>query len=242
MPAKSSRSNRAAAAKPRPDVAATGSSGIRFLYTPKGVFLVAAAVMMLAIAFLYRELVFGGKVFFASDNQAAASFAAVGEKALAAGSYPVWNPYLFSGMPSFGSLSYTPWIYPVNFVVGFLRRALFFPEYTWLLFHTFLTGLGTYLLLADRGVTRAAAIVAGVLMMWMPNLVAVGANGHGSQACAVAYLPFALLFWDRIWRGKGLVANGAALALVLGFSMLRGHLQVSYYTYLLVGLHLLFFG
>jgi hypothetical protein len=242
MPAKNPRSNRAAAAKPRPEAAASGSSWLRFLHTPKGVFLVAAAVMMVAIAFLYRDLVFMGKVFFASDNQAAASFAAVGKKALAEGSYPVWNPYLFSGMPSFGSLSYTPYVYPVNFVVGFLRRVLFFPESTWLLFHTFLTGMGTFLLLADRGVNRAVAIVAGVLMMWMPNLVAVGANGHGSQACAVAYLPFALLFWDRIWRGKSLVANGAGLALVLGLSMLRGHLQVSYYTYLLVGLHMLFFG
>ncbi|HEX5133431.1 MAG TPA: hypothetical protein VFX92_13225 [Candidatus Krumholzibacteria bacterium] len=198
--------------------------------------------MMLAIAFLYRELIFGGKIFFASDNQAAASFAAVGKKSLAAGSYPVWNPYLFSGMPSFGSLAFTPYIYPVNFLVTVLRKVLFFPEYTWLFFHTFLTGVGTFLLVRDRGAHRVAAIVAGVFMMWMPNLVAIGANGHGSQACAVAYLPLALLFWDRIWRGRGTLVNGAALAIMLGLSMLRGHLQVSYYTYLLVGLHLAFFG
>jgi hypothetical protein len=198
--------------------------------------------MVAAIAFLYREIVFEGKIFFASDNQAAASFAAVGKKSLADGSYPVWNPYLFSGMPSFGSLAYTPYVYPMNFVVGFLRRVLFFPEYTWLLLHTFLTGLGTFLLVKDRGANRAAALAAGVLMMWMPNLVAVGANGHGSQACAVAYLPLALLFWDRLWRGRGLVVNGAGLALMLGLSMLRGHLQISYYTYLLIGLHLAFFG
>jgi hypothetical protein len=38
------------------------------------------------------------------------------------------------------------------------------------------------------------------------------------------------------------VVNASALTIVLGFSMLRGHLQVSYYTYALVGLYLLFFG
>ncbi len=239
MSAKSSRSSRAA--RPRPDAAPAGTRGFRF-DSPAGVAAVASLVMVVAIAFLYREIVFQGKVFFASDNQAAASFAAVGKKSLAAGDYPVWNPYLFSGMPSFGSLSYTPYIYPMSFVITFLRKVFFLPEYTWLLFHTFLTGVGTYLLLADRGMHRAAAVAAGVLMMWMPNLVAVGANGHGSQACAVAYLPFALLFWDRLWRGKGLVRNGCGLALVLGLSMLRGHLQVSYYTYLLAGMHLVFFG
>lgn len=225
-----------ASASPKP---APGAPGPRRRYA---FWFFVCAAMAIAVAVLYRELVFEGKVFFASDNQAAASFAAAGKKSLAAGSYPVWNPHVFSGMPSFGSLAYTPYIYPVNFLVGFLRRVLFFPEYTWLLFHTFLTGVGTFLLLRDRGVHDAVAMAAGVLMMWMPNLVAVGANGHGSQACAVAYLPLALLLWDRIWRGCGLVNNGAGLALVLGLSMLRGHLQISYYTYLLVGMHILFFG
>lgn len=204
--------------------------------------MIAALLMIAAIAFLYRELVFEGKVFFASDNQAAIAFAHVGKEALAKGHYPVWNPYLFSGMPSYGSLAYTPYVYPVNFLIAVLTRFLFFPEYTWLLFHTFLAGIGTFLLVRDRGAHPAAATAAGMFMMWMPNLVAVGANGHGSQACAVAYLPLALLFWDRIWRGKGAVANGAGLSLMLGFSMLRGHLQISYYTYALVALHFLFFS
>lgn len=198
--------------------------------------------MLLAVAILYRELVFGGKVFFAPDSLSAGSLVTAGKNLLAREGYPLWNPYLFAGMPSFGSLCFTPYVYPVNFVLGIFVRYLFFPEYSWLLFHTFLTGLGVFLLLRDRGVRLSAALPAGVLMMWMPNLVAVGANGHGSQACAVAYLPLALYFWDRLWRGKGLVANGAALALVLGLSMLRGHLQISYYTYGLVGLHAFFFG
>ena len=209
---------------------------------PGRIAVAALILLLLAIAVLYREIVFEGKVFFASDNQAATSFAAVGKRQLAEGSYPVWNPYLFSGMPSYGSLAYTPYVYPVNFVLSLLVRYLFFPQYTWLLFHTFLTGLGTFLLVRSRGAHAGAAAAAGVFMMWMPNLVAVGANGHGSQACAVAYLPFALFFWDRLWRGRGLLVNAAALAITLGLSMLRGHLQISYYTYALVGLHAVYFG
>lgn len=213
-----------------------------FFDSPAGALILACGVMLLAVAILYRELVFGGKVFFAPDSMSAGSLVAAGKNLMAREGYPLWNPYIFAGMPSFGSLVFTPYVYPVNFVLGIFVRYLFFPEYSWLLFHTFLTGLGVFLLLRDRGVRLAAALPAGVLMMWMPNLVAVGANGHGSQACAVAYLPLALYFWDRLWRGKGLVANGAALALILGLSMLRGHLQISYYTYGLVGLHAFFFG
>jgi hypothetical protein len=116
------------------------------------------------------------------------------------------------------------------------------PESSWLLAHTLLLGIGMFLLLRDRGVAFLIAVISACTMMWIPNHVAVGANGHGSQACAVAYIPFALLFWDRLWRGKGLVVNGSALAIVLGFQMLRAHLQISYYTYALIGLHLLFFA
>lgn len=207
-----------------------------------GVALLAFFAMLVAIAALYPEIVFEGKVFVSGDSQSAASFAAVGNESLARGEYPVWNPYIFCGMPSYGSMAYTPWVYPMNWVIKPFKRLFFLPEYTWLLFHSLATGFGVFLLLKDRGLRAAAAIAGGVLMIWMPNLVAIGANGHGSQACAVAYLPFALLFWDRIWRGKGVVANGAALAITLGFSMLRSHFQVSYYTYALVALHLLFFG
>jgi hypothetical protein len=45
-----------------------------------------------------------------------------------------------------------------------------------------------------------------------------------------------------MWRGRGTLVNGAGLALVLGLSMLRGHLQISYYTFALIALHLVFFG
>lgn len=205
--------------------------------------LVASLVMIVAICVLYPELAFQNKIFFSGDNQAAASCAAALKQPLdIKTAYPLWNPYLFSGMPSFGSLSYTAYVYPVNAIIGVLVKYLHFTGYLWLLFHTFMAGLGTYLVLRDRGVWFVPSVTAGVLMMWMPNLVAVGAYGHGSQACAVGYIPFALLFWDRLWRGKGTVANGCALVIVFGLTMLRGHLQIAYYTYMLVGLHILFFG
>jgi hypothetical protein len=205
--------------------------------------LVAVLVLVAAIVILYPGHVFQDKIFFSPDNQAAAGFAGAAKKAMQEeGIYPVWNPFLFGGMPSFGSLSFTPYVYPPSAVLKLLVKYLFFPQYIWLFFHTFLVGFGTYLLLRDRKVWFMAALSAGVLMMWMPNLVAAGANGHGSQACAVGYIPFALLFWDRLWRGRGTVLNGSALVIVLGFSMLRGHLQIAYYTYALIGLHFLFFS
>jgi hypothetical protein len=200
-------------------------------------------ILLAAICLLYPELVFQNQVFFARDTEAATSFAKAAHRVMIDENiYPFWNPYLFSGMPSYESLAYNPYVYPLSFVTGFLITTLHFPENSWLLFHVFLLGLGVYLLLRDRGIGFMPSASAALFMMWMPNLVAIGANGHGSQACAIAYIPYALLFWDRLTRGKGILLNGIALAIVLGFQMLRAHLQISYYTYALIGLHLLFFS
>ena len=206
---------------------------------------IALVVMLGSLWALYPELVFENQVFFSGDSRSAFSFATVGQRSLDAGVYPMWNPYVFGGMPSYESTSFMPDIYPVNYVIGlipnFIRKPLF-GNYTWLLFHSLMFGFATFLLLRDRKIHFAPAITAGVLMMWMPNLVAVSVHGHGSQASASAFLPVALLLWDRLWRGKGTLLYACALIIVLGSSMLRSHLQISYYTYALVALHWLFFS
>jgi len=204
--------------------------------------LISIFILIAAIAVLYPELVFEDKLFVAGDVESAVSLSTPIKKGMEEGEYPQWNPYLFSGMPSYGSLSYVPHVYPVTAFTGFLITHLKFPNYTWLLFHVFLLGLGVWLLLVERRVHFLIAAGAGVLMMWIPNHVAVGVNGHGSQASAVAYLPFALFFWDRLWRGKGVLINTSALIILLGFQFLRAHLQISYYTFAVIGMHLIFFG
>lgn len=203
---------------------------------------VSLFILLATLCLLYPELVFQNKVILAGDVEAAASFATPIKKAIQEGeSDPLWNPYLYSGMPSYGSLSYLPGVYPVSLLTGLLSR-IGFPNFTWLLFHIFMLGVGVWLLLFDRGVHFLIAAGAGALMMWMPNQVAVGVHGHGSQACAVAYMPFVLLFWDRVWCGKGVLVNASVLVVLLGFQLLRGHLQIAYYTFAILGLHFIFFA
>lgn len=204
--------------------------------------LISVFILIAGICVLYPEIVFQNKMFIAGDVESAVSLSTPIKEGMKEGEYPQWNPHLFSGMPSYGSLSYLPHVYPVTFLTGFLVTHLKFPAFTWLLFHIFLLGLGVWLLLFDRGVHFLVAAGVGVLMMWMPNHVAVGVHGHGSQANAVGYIPFALFFWDRLWRGKGVMLNASVLVILLGFQFLRAHLQISYYTFALIGLHLIFFG
>ncbi len=198
--------------------------------------LVVAGVLVVVLCALVPDIVFQNRIFFVPDSEAPMSFAAVGEKALAGGEYPLWNPYIFCGMPSYASLSFTPYVYPPSFLLFVLQRYLHFPEMTWLLFHYLMAGVGMYLLARVLGARASVSILAGLSFMIMPNFVAQGAYGHGSQACSVAYMPFALLLAWLLMQGYRRLMMAACLAVVLGFQMLRGHVQIAYYTYLLIGL------
>lgn len=202
--------------------------------------LAVVAFLALVLCVFFPELVFQNRIFLVPDATAWESFASVGRETLESGTYPLWNPYLFCGMPSYPSQAYTPYVYPVSFLTHILHAYLGFPEMAWLLIHYLLAGVGVYLLCRSLGIRSAVSLLAGVVFMTIPNYLAIGANGHGSQACSIAYMPYALLLARNVLRGYRRIPMAAILAITLGFQMLRGHIQISYYTYLMIGLLLIF--
>jgi hypothetical protein len=199
----------------------------------------AAAILALLTVVFFNALVFGGKTFVSPDASAPLGFVRVGEQSLYQDHvYPLWNPYVFMGMPSFASLAYNPLIYPPDWPVALLQRALPLPDMTWLLLYYFLAALFTFALAREWGARPDAALLAGCVYAFTPNLVAVGAHGHGSQLVNSAYVPLMLWLAARYLR-RGGVEHLGFLALAGGFQLMRGHFQIAYYTWLALGGYLL---
>ena len=195
----------------------------------------AAAILALLVVLFFHEVVVGGKTFVSPDATAPAGFASIGEKSLYHDHvYPLWNPYVFLGMPSFGSGTYNPLIYPPDWPVAVLQKFLPLPDLTWMLIYYFLAGFAMFLLAREWGARAEAALLAGVAFVFAPNLVAVGSHGHGSQLVDSAYLPLMLWIATR-WMRRGGLSNLAWLALAGGFQLLRGHVQICFYTWIAVG-------
>lgn len=200
----------------------------------------ASILYLLVVLVVFHAVVFGGQTFVSPDTTAPVGFVRVGEQALwKQGVYPLWNPYVFCGMPSFSSGAYNPLIYPPDWPVALVQKILPLPEVSWMLLYYFLAGLGTFALARFWGATPAASAVAGLGFMITPNLVANGAHGHGSQMVNEAYIPWVLWLASRVWR-DGRLRDVATLALLVGFQLLRGHIQIAYYTWLVLGLYSLF--
>jgi len=207
---------------------------------PKGFTLTtawAAVVVALLTLVFFHEVSLEGRTFVSPDATAPVGFVRMGEQSLWRDHvYPLWNPFVFLGMPSFGSGAYNPLIYPPDWPLALLQKVLPLPELTWLLLYYFLGGLFMFLLAREWGARPEGALIGAVAFVFQPNLVAVGSHGHGSQLVDSAYLPLMLWLTAR-WMRKGTLPELGWLALAGGFQLLRGHVQICFYTWIAIGMY-----
>lgn len=197
----------------------------------------AAVLFALLTVIFFHEVALEGRTFGSPDATAPLGFVRMGEQSLYKDHvYPLWNPYVFLGMPSFGSGAYNPLIYPPDWPVAVVQKLLPLPDLTWLLLYYFLAGIFTFLLAREWGARPEGALIAAVAFVFQPNLVAVGSHGHGSQLVDSAYLPL-MLWLTTKWLRNGSLAGLGWLALAGGFQLLRGHVQICFYTWIAIGLY-----
>jgi hypothetical protein len=204
--------------------------------------LLVSVLLVLLIALLFNQLVFARKIFVSADAVAPLGFASVAEESMKkGGAYPLWNPYVFLGMPSFGSLTYNPYVYFPDVILKGIHMVLpFLPPMTWLLIYYFLAGLFTFLLLRGKGLSLEAGLFAAIAFMLTPNLIAIGAFGHGSKLITSAFIPIVMVAALRL-ASKGGALSFGLLALTAGLQLLRAHVQIVYYTWMAVGLYCVLF-
>jgi hypothetical protein len=197
----------------------------------------AALILGLLMVMFFHQLALEGKTFVSPDALNPVGFVRIGEQSLYQEHvYPLWNPYVFLGMPSFASGAYNPHIYPPDWPLSLLNKVVPLPDMTWMLLYYFLGGLFMFLLARELGARPEGALLAAVALIYAPNLVAVGSHGHGSQLVDSAYLP--LMLWLAVrWLRRGGTHHLAWLALAGGFQLLRAHVQICFYTWIAIVLY-----
>jgi hypothetical protein len=203
---------------------------------------IALGIILVVALVFFRRIVFFGEILTGGDVLAgAAIFEDYALERMAAGELPLWNPYIFSGMPFFESMTWSAFVYPSYWVWFVVERGLGadLPRLFFLFLHYLLAGFGTYFFLRSRGVARAGAVVAGLAFMISPHLVGLATIGHGGKVLTAAYIPLILMAAQKVLE-TGSRRWTAALALFGGLQFLARHVQVSYYTWLIVGLLLIY--
>src|SRR6185503_8918854 len=173
----------------------------------------AAVLLALLTIVLFHQVALEGQTFVAPDATAPVGFVRMGEQSLyQQHDYPLWNPYVFLGMPSFASGAYNPLIYPPDWPLALVQKVVPLPDMTWMILYYFLGAFFFFLLAREWGARPEGAVLGGAAFAFVPNLIAVGSHGHGSQLVDSAYLPLMLWLATR-WLRNGRLSDIAWLAL-----------------------------
>jgi hypothetical protein len=159
------------------------------------------------------------------------------------GVIPLWNPHLYSGAP-FAADIQSGLFYPLNLLVFLLVPTL---TYEWLeylaVFHLWLAGTTMYLCLrllvpngADSRITPLAAF-AGALAFQFSDLFIVH-FGNLNLIAVAAWLPLIFLLFHHSLH-KSSYGLAAASGIVLAMATLAGHIQITLFILLTLGLYTL---
>lgn len=149
---------------------------------------------------------------------------------------PLWNPYLFGGMPYVASMN-GDMFYPTALLRVLLPTDV---GMTWgLIIHVFLAGLFTYLYLRAEGLGFRGALLGGLAYMMAGNVAGLVSPGHDGKLFVAALLPLGLLLVHRGVRdGRPWAWGGLALTVLL--AVLSPHPQALQYFLLVAGAYALY--
>ena len=162
-------------------------------------------------------------------------YRAYAAEALRAGHIPLWNPYLFLGVPFLANIQAAV-LYPLNWLLSFLPAPRLVA--CSIVGHIFLTALFTCIFARLAvGLGRFGAYLSAVIFAFGGFL---GAQvEHVNQLNVFAWLPLSLLLFDRALRpGQRWVytlLGGAVMAL----EVLAGHLQAFYIGLFALGVYMI---
>lgn len=202
-------------------------------------------VLLLLLLSQFYPMFFSGKTLFPPDTVASYSFRPFVDDALKRGIYPLWNPYIFGGMPFFASLS-ALFIDPINDIgigLSYLLVALFhkidlveLQRILLFVLNHVLLGWSMYILLRYKKLSKSVALYGAAIFMLMPPIVAYSAFGHNTKLATTVLLPLLFLVMDALLEKQNLLFFSIA-GLLVGIQFLRAHVQICYYTHLMLGLY-----
>ena len=207
------------------------------------------AILLLALTCVgfYWRILFGG-AWMPSGGGDLVSFLwptyTFAARSLRSGVLPLWNPYLYSGMP-FAADNQSGLFYPVNLLVFLLVPKLtYFVMELMSVAHVWWAGVGMYILIRTMNARRVPAF-AGALA-WMFSEVFVIHFGNYNLIAVAAWLPLIFaMFRFSLSREAGEGWGGDlrcafAAGALWGMASLAGHAQMMLFIGLWLGGYALF--
>jgi O-antigen/teichoic acid export membrane protein len=159
----------------------------------------------------------------------------------AGGELPLWSPYLFGGVPFFAA-GQSSALYPLSFLHYVLPLEVAYGWYAVL--QLWIAGVCMYLFARGLGLRRIGALVAAV--SWQLSAFFLVRTVFPMIQSAASWLPLLLLMIEFVIQSRPLFGRPATLpwaavgAIALGLVVYAGHIEILYYTLLVMAYYAAF--
>lgn len=198
--------------------------------------LAIAGLLLIGLVF-FHQLLLSGEIVNATDILTQQYFWNVFTKdnLLTDPCFRTWLPYINAGTPFHGGVDlifrpiklFTLLVLPVHIAFGYE-----------IVLYLFLMGVGMYFYMRELNVPHLTSFLASLFLMLNGEIVSLINAGHVNKIGAIFPVTFVFYTFERALQRKTLSAflvTGCAL----GFQFWQGHIQISYYTCIAVGLYFL---
>lgn len=193
---------------------------------------IAVVALMLVSAVYFAPNAFQGKVLQQPDNDKARAMQTESRQYLEKeGKAPLWTNSPFGGMPAYQIYSSVH-----GNLTKVVHRSLFlWTDYTAAWAQVFVAMFCMYLLLSVLKTDWRVAIFGALAFGITSYNVDILEAGHSTKMAALALAPGALAGAVLIFNGRWLLGGGV-LALFISMQLFANHVQITYYTLLLIGI------
>tara|TARA_Y100000768_G_scaffold283875_1_gene218507 strand:+ start:3698 stop:6313 length:2616 start_codon:yes stop_codon:yes gene_type:complete len=188
--------------------------------------------VLIALIFIYSDTLDGTKSFYGAGDKVSARN--VKEAISKSSDYPYWFPWMMGGVPSVHSAQNISDYYPPNYVMKALHT-IGLPWFWNYIFHLLFAGIGMYLLCVRLKLSRFASSLSSLGFAVTPYMTGMLVHGHGSQVMTLCYMPWIFYAYIKL-KDYQSIKNMSILALLLALQLLRGHVQMAYYTWLMLAI------
>lgn len=197
--------------------------------------LIAVGVLMLVSAVYFAPNAFSGKVLQQPDNDKARAMQTESRQYLEKdGKAPLWTNSPFGGMPAYQIYSSVQG----NLTKPVYKTLFLWADYTAVWAQVFVAMFCMYLLLSVLKVDWRVAVFGALAFGITSYNVDLVEAGHSTKMAAIALAPGLLAGAVLAFNGRILLGSGV-LALFVAMQLYANHVQITYYTLLLIGLYYL---
>ncbi len=142
----------------------------------------------------------------------------------------LWNPNVFSGMPSY-LISFGAKYPFLNNVFRITNKVM-----SWRIFMLFIMALGVYLFMIHLKFDPIIAFISAIAMALSCHFLGLLEIGHNTKFKAVVYIPWIIFAVHYLKQRRNLITLGATAILII-MQLRANHPQISYYTFLMIGIY-----